>query len=205
MQTRRVIGIIYLIGCTAISQNAVSQDLEKGEKALGIINRFANDICNKPDMRGKSTTIEVQGKAKVEVSKLVKQLADLKIEGASNFSKNEYEGLLQKDLLPALQDSTKCKEKVYNDLKDRFLPRPNIKAAALNVQVNPDTVGIRVGSHQAVSYFFREVNGVQVTVDGQDIRWLLDNGSEIGIVKNGRVLGGSFTVAPMGRHELLDN
>lgn len=108
----------------ALSTAAQSQDLDKAEKALVMISKFANDICNKPDLKGKTSSVEVQGKAKAEVSKLVKQLADLQVEGAAKFANAEYEGLLQKDLLPALQNSTKCKEKIYNDLKDRFLPKP---------------------------------------------------------------------------------
>jgi hypothetical protein len=100
-----------------------SQDLASGEQALAMIARFANDICNKPDLRGNSRSVEVQGKAKAEVSRLVKQLADLNIEGAAKFGNTEYDGLLQTDLLPALQESTKCKERIFDDLKDRFLPK----------------------------------------------------------------------------------
>lgn len=83
-------------------------------------------------------------------------------------------------------------------------PEPG-PVAALNVQVDPDTVGIVAGALTPVTYRFREINGVQVTVDSQDIRWLLDNGDELGNIKNNRILGGSFTVASKGQHDLRDN
>lgn len=181
------------------------QDLERAAKAFDMIGKFANDICNKPDMRGKSSSVDVQGHAKAEVSKLVKQLADLKIDGAMKFDIKDYEGLLQKDLLPALQESTKCKERIYNDLKDRFLPKVVGRAPSLNVRVDPDTVGIRIGAHTPVSYKFREINGSQATVEAQNVRWLLDNGTELSSVKNARILGGSFSVRPNDGYELIDN
>ena len=193
------IGIFTFHGATR------GQDLDKAGRALDVIEKFANGICNKPEMRGKSSSIEVQGTAKVEVSKLVKQLADLKIEGAAKFDTKDYEGLLQKDLLPALQESTRCKERIFNDLKDRFLPKVITQAAALTIQVDPDTVGIKVGSYVTVAYRFREANGTQATIDSQDIRWLLDNGIEIGSIKNMRVLGGSFVIPAKGSYTHWDN
>lgn len=124
MNTLSLLPIITLLSISVFASEANSQDLDKAEKGLVVISKFANDICNKPELAGKAQTIEVKGSAKAEASRLVKQLADLKIEGAATFGTSEYEGLLQKDLLPALQDSTKCKERIYNDLKDRFLPKP---------------------------------------------------------------------------------
>jgi len=90
--------------------------------------------------------------------------------------------------------------------KEPLRPKPTGQVPAiLNVQVDPDTIGARVGTHTVVTYRFKEVNGVQATVDAQDYRWLLDNGTELGSVKNARILGGSFTVGPRGSHDLLDN
>ena len=116
---------LFCLFVFASANAAWSQDLDKGERALLMISKFANDICNKPDLKGKARSIETEGKAKAEVSKLIKQLAEIKVEGAAKFGNAEYEGLLQRDLLPALQDSTKCKQKIYDDLKDRFLPKPS--------------------------------------------------------------------------------
>ena len=196
---------LFVVGTVAFHGTTGGQDLEKAARALDVIENFANRICNKPEMRGKSSSIEVQGSAKAEASKLVKQLADLKIEGAAKFDTKDYEGLLQKDLLPALQESTRCKERIYNDLKGRFIPRTVGQVPALTIQVDPDTVGIKVGAYAAVAYRFRESNGTQATVDSQDIRWLLDNGREIGSIKNMRVLGGSFVIPAKGSYTHWDN
>ncbi len=93
---------------------------------------------------------------------------------------------------------------MYKNPAGLVAPEPP-PVATLNVQVVPDTVGIAIGKHTPVTYRFREVNGVQVTVDSQDVRWLLGNGTELGQDKNTRILGGSFTVQAKGQHELLDN
>ena len=196
------LGSLLTLGHSA----AFSQELERAAKALDMIAKFANDICNRPELKGSSSTLEVEGKAKAEASKLIKQLADLQIEGAAKVGKSEYEGLVQQDLLPALQDSTRCKERVYNDLRDRFLPKPTSQLhPILNVRADPDTIGVRIGSYTLVDYRFSEVNGVQATVDAQDVRWLLDDGTQLAQVKNARILGGSFTVEPRGSHDLRDN
>ena len=114
--------VIFALSWLLGGSSAFAQDLEKASKALTMIDDFANKLCNNPELKGKASSVEVQGKARAEASKLIKQLADLKVEGAVTFNLSDYEGLLQKDLLPALQDSTKCKQKVFDDLKDRFLP-----------------------------------------------------------------------------------
>lgn len=130
---------ICVLAVLCIPSLARAQDLDRAMKALTMISEFADKICNNPDLRGKASSVNVQGKAKAEASKLVKQLADLKVEGAAGFSASDYEGLLQKDLLPALQDSTKCKQRIYDDLKDRFLPPKQSPRSENNFP--PDTAG----------------------------------------------------------------
>jgi hypothetical protein len=93
---------------------------------------------------------------------------------------------------------------MYKNPASIVAPEPP-PVGTLNVEVVPDTVGIAPGKYTPIAYRFREVNGVQVTVDSQDVRWLLDNGDAIGQVKNARILGGSFTIEAKGQHELLDN
>ncbi len=93
---------------------------------------------------------------------------------------------------------------MYKSPASLVVPKPS-PMATLNVQVDPDTVGIAPGKHQAVTYRFREVNGIPVTVDSQDVRWLLRDGRVLDASIGNRILGGSFTVAGKSQHELLDN
>lgn len=123
MATARIPLIIASL-IASLSSIVAAQDLEKSGKALTMIGDFAERICKDPTLRGSISSIDAQGKAKVEASKLVKQLAHLNVEGALKFSTSDYEGLMQKDLLPALKDTAKCKQKIFDDLKDRFLPLP---------------------------------------------------------------------------------
>jgi len=116
------------LGCSSIAALslatafAAEPDLAQTERALDLISKFANTMCSSPELRGKSSEVDVNAAAKAEVSKLVKKIADLKIEAGTKFQSTEYQGLLQRDLLEALKDSANCKQNIYNDLKDRVLP-----------------------------------------------------------------------------------
>ena len=208
MTVLTLLSSILLVSIIVFCSNANSQDLDKAEKGLVMISKFANDICNKPDLKGKVITSEVQGSAKAEVSKLIKQLADLKIEGAAKFGTSEYEGLLQKDLLPALQDSTKCKEKIFNDLKDRFLPKPVSKGPVKGTTIIRDGFvayeksGFRFSSASVVSWDSEQADILAAKPPGAKVTGLflpydlgaykhprLDRNATSGIVKiNGATL-----------------
>lgn len=82
---------------------------------------------------------------------------------------------------------------------------PPLPAATVEIQVDPDTVGIAASAYHPVTYRFREVNGVQVTIDSEDIKWLTLDGLELKSEVGSRVLGGSFTIRANGTHNLLDN
>ena len=111
-------GILMLLAA-----QVAAQDLDSAGKALKLIGDFANGLCNTPSLKGSSSSLELSGNAKAEVSKLLKQLAELKIEGAAKYQNAEYEGLLQKDLANSLKDSNTCKQKVFNDLNDKLIPK----------------------------------------------------------------------------------
>lgn len=83
-------------------------------------------------------------------------------------------------------------------------PSPGARAT-LNVAVEPDTVGIEPGGFTAVTYRFTELAGAAATVEAQDIRWLLVDGTKLSAEKGNRILGGSFTIGANGEHALLDN
>lgn len=62
--------LVVLSSIALACSSVVCQDLDKGAKALNMIGDFANKLCNNPEFRGKSSSVEVQGKAKAEASKL---------------------------------------------------------------------------------------------------------------------------------------
>lgn len=124
MKHRHII-VIIIASATSIASCFAQVDLATTEKILDIIARFSISICGNPDLKGSSKTAEAGVIAKAEVSKLVKQLAEIKLETAVKFQNSEYQGLLQQDLAPVLKDSRTCKQSVFNDLKERLLPPPS--------------------------------------------------------------------------------
>jgi hypothetical protein len=95
--------------------------LEENEKALTIIADFANRLCKDIPLQGHGNNLELTGSAKAELNGIINKLASFGLDGAIKYQNTEYEGLLQKDLVSALQDEKKCRLQVWNDLKDKLI------------------------------------------------------------------------------------
>ena len=109
--------IIMELSCTL----ALATDLDKKKEALDVIADFADRLCYKVPLSGKSQNVELSGTAKAELNSLLKKIADLGIEGAAKYQTSEYENVLQKDMATLLRDSSECKLEVFKDLKDKLL------------------------------------------------------------------------------------
>ncbi|WP_455387739.1 hypothetical protein [Petrachloros mirabilis] len=121
---RNVILIALVAACSfslAANSVAAQSSLAEQERALNMIADFADRLCKDIPLEGEGDNVELSGKAKVELSGIIKKIADLGVEGAAKYQKTEYKGLLQKDLVRALQDSTNCRLQVWNDLKEKIL------------------------------------------------------------------------------------
>jgi len=111
--------LLMLFLTFATDGSAQTSNLETKEKALNIIEDFAERLCSIP-LEGKADKLNLSGNAKVEVSKLIKQLANLGINGAAKYQTSKWEGVLQKDLAGLLARKIDCKKEVWKDLKDKF-------------------------------------------------------------------------------------
>lgn len=123
------------------SLSQATDDLDKTERTLKIISEFANSICNNIPLNGGSSSFELSGSAKAELSKLLKKVTDLGFQGGAKYQSAEYEGLLQKDLITALKDSANCKQNVSKDLNEKLLSKPvsNLGAqGTISKWSNPD-------------------------------------------------------------------
>jgi hypothetical protein len=60
-------------------------------------------------------------KGKAQVSNVVKQLADLGAEGATEIKGNDFEGVLPKDLAPLITAESTCRLKVFKKLENKLL------------------------------------------------------------------------------------
>lgn len=138
-------------------------NLEEYEKALNVIEKFAKKMCDEISQEGKSENIELSGEAKAELKLnwLVKKLVDIGIEGAADYQKKEYEGVLRKDLADILKDSRDCKREIFRELKSIFFEQHDVPTGQNSMIVEEETT---FSIHYEIgSYFF---HGLEV-VSGQ--------------------------------------
>jgi hypothetical protein len=109
---------------TLYSSGAYAQDLDKAGRALDLIKSAANAICERPPIRGSSQTLQLDGSGKAELSRLLQKLVALNISGAVQYTDSKYEGLLQQDVAGAWNNSTTCREKVFDKLVDKLIVSP---------------------------------------------------------------------------------
>lgn len=110
---------------TGMVNTSLAADLEEYEKALDLISKAADQICAEIPLEGHGKNLELTGKAKAQLNGAIAKLVDIGIEGAAKYQQMEYQGLLQQDLVKALENSTNCKLVIWKDLQDRLLPRKN--------------------------------------------------------------------------------
>lgn len=132
-------------------------DLERSQQALKMIEDFAKSMCADPTYSGSTTTAAANAKAKVEVSKLVKKLADASVELGAEARKESFQGLLQRDLLKATENATTCRLTIFNDLKGRLLPSPTDNKGGSGSKTgdssqSPDKTQRGPGKSKTVSY-----------------------------------------------------
>jgi hypothetical protein len=75
MQTIFKVVIIIIICFTSSLSAVADNNLEKQKEALKVIADFADRLCNKYSLIGRSETSELSGDAKVELKSILKQIA----------------------------------------------------------------------------------------------------------------------------------
>lgn len=120
-----LIGPFSIFSCLTIFIICVSSleadKLSEKERALNMIADFADRICKDIPIEGTDEQLILSGEAKAKLNKLVKQLANIGIEAAGKYDKKAYQGILQKDLVEVLKNSTECKMTVFEKLKNVLL------------------------------------------------------------------------------------
>jgi hypothetical protein len=114
---------LLILSCLATSLTlAQPKDTLTGmERALKMITETAKDICSNPSMQGSNSGLELSIGAKVELNGLLRRLATVGVQSAAKYQSNEWNGLLQRDLLTALRDTNNCRLSVFHSLRDRVL------------------------------------------------------------------------------------
>lgn len=112
----------FLLLLALLSPSVHAIDLATAQQALKIISDFADDFCKTPPLEGGTQGTELSISAKAELSEVLKKVANLGVEVAAKYQTEHYQGLLQKDLVNVLRDSSDCRREVWHDLKDKLLP-----------------------------------------------------------------------------------
>lgn len=116
--------VLFLAVTVVVVSNytvAVQASATDKEILLDTIANFAERICKDIPLEGHSTNIELKGSTQAELKGLLKQLASLGLKGSGKYEDAQFQGLLQKDLLAALQTSTDCKVKLVPSLMATLL------------------------------------------------------------------------------------
>lgn len=113
-----LLAFLFLLSVDGIAN---ADSLETKEKALKVIADFADHLCTTIPLTGGSNNLELSGKAKFELSELLKKIAHLGTEGAAKYQTSDWQGVLQKDLAEQLNNSRNCKLEVFKTLENRLL------------------------------------------------------------------------------------
>jgi hypothetical protein len=115
-----IISTIFVCAA-AVTTVSYSQTLDAQTTALALITRTADGICSIVKQAGNSQSLKVKGDVKAQLTGLIKQLADLGISGAADFTADQYEGVIQTDLAATIRSNSECKLKVFDKLVERMI------------------------------------------------------------------------------------
>ncbi|MEI7995597.1 MAG: hypothetical protein WCH01_11920 [Methylococcaceae bacterium] len=113
--------LAILIHAGSLTPSFANNNLDTQKQALDIVADFADKFCKQVPLEGSTGNVELSGNAKAELNGLLKNLANLGIEGATKYQTSEYQGLLQKDLVEGLKSSTNCRLQVWDGLKNKLI------------------------------------------------------------------------------------
>jgi len=98
-----------------------SQSLDAQARVLSLITDAADKICGIVNHAGNSQSMKVKGDIKAQLNGLIKQLADLGITGAIDYSADQYQEVIQSDLAATIQHNAECKLRVFDKLQEKMI------------------------------------------------------------------------------------
>lgn len=161
--------IVFLLAVLPLDQNAFATTQDTRE-ALDTIADFADRFCKEISLKGSHTNIELSGSTKADLRGLLKKIADLELNGDAALESEEFEGVLQQDLVKALENSTDCRLEIWKDLKNKLLPQPDASQATQNND-EPQPWVTRKGADWKRAYMqgFAPEDYPQISTDGIDL------------------------------------
>jgi hypothetical protein len=121
MKGRYILASIVLIFAALNATNTYSQSLDTQAQALTLITRAADNICGIQSHAGSSQSLKAKGDVKAQLNGLIKQLADLGISGAAEFTADQYQEVIQADLAATIHGNMECKLRVFDKLQEKMV------------------------------------------------------------------------------------
>lgn len=138
--------IAATIGLEPSASAAQSEGLSSAQRT--VVQEMVVLICGAFELKGSSSTFDLDIAARAELDSLLRRFADLGIEGAAKLNADEYSNVLRADLAPHLKNVTDCRLSVWRDLLARF---PNASQKSEDAGSNPDVAKIgRIEATRAV-------------------------------------------------------
>lgn len=102
----------------------------QSDEALKLIVETAKELCQQVPLEQARTGTTLNADLNAKIGGAVGKLVDMGFAGAANSSQESSKGILQKDLVAAIQDGNNCKLKVLEILKEKLLTEPPVTKTA---------------------------------------------------------------------------
>jgi hypothetical protein len=113
-----IFGVLDISSGTANAQNVLDIQI----KALSAITKAAEDICATVALEGSSQDLNLSGAVKAKLDGVIAKVVDLGVEGAGQYTSNQFKNVLQKDLSSTLKATADCKQNVLKMLQEKMIP-----------------------------------------------------------------------------------
>ena len=101
---------------------AVAANLDEITRAIPIIDEAADHMCATVQTAGSTTNTKVAGDVKAQLNGIFSKFADLGGSADISHTVSNFEGVLQSDLVTALQNQAQCKTQVLTTLVNKLFP-----------------------------------------------------------------------------------
>ncbi len=145
-----------LLVLAAASSPTFARDAAATREALALITETAGQICQSAPLEQTSEGYELSGDAQVKVGGIIGRIANIGggVSGGGQYQTEKSVGVLQKDLVTAIQSGNSCKLEVFRTLtqyllsphgadRDASTPPPPVSASTQSTPSPPRSVPVR--------------------------------------------------------------
>jgi hypothetical protein len=119
---KNIIGVLFIISVVSIAMAPpVGAQCNEVAGALDIIAEFADRFCKEVPLQGNTVNTTISGEVRADLQNVLRRIIDLGVAGNVIRENSEYEGVLQKDLLPLLLDQGRCRSEVWRVLSAKLI------------------------------------------------------------------------------------